>query len=128
MEVIIDGVRYVPMPEPETDKGLLAALELRLGDTDAGDNITVRQYLHALMETLWWEEDGFSGKRPFGNSGWQWDLITPLCVAGFIEGTVLKAETPEDQDEVDMTKEQIDAARRYVLRLIKAAMFGVSDE
>jgi hypothetical protein len=26
--------------------------------------------------TLWDEEDSFSGKRPFGNSGWKWDVYT----------------------------------------------------
>jgi hypothetical protein len=69
MRVLIDGVEYVPMPQPIDVAGMQGALELRF-DSDAGDNITIRDYLRILLETLWEEGEGFSGKRPFGNSGW----------------------------------------------------------
>lgn len=61
------------------------ALALRF-DSDAGDNGTIRQYLYALLSTLWEEEEGFSGKRPFGNSGWKYDLYGPLIKAGILKG------------------------------------------
>ena len=48
MEVLIDGVKYVPIPDVPTDKGLLAALEVRF-NSDAGDNLTVRDYLRTLL-------------------------------------------------------------------------------
>lgn len=62
-----------------------AALGLRF-DSDAGDNRTTRQYLYALLSTLWDEQEGFSGKRPFGNSGWEYDLYKPLIKAGYLKG------------------------------------------
>lgn len=62
-------------------------LALAMQDNDA-DAKTVRDYLKALVATLWREGEGFSGKRPFGNSGWDWDLHRPLVVAGFAAGTV----------------------------------------
>lgn len=49
---------------------------------------TVRGYLVALLSNLWEEEEGFSGKRPFGNSGWQYDLYVPMVQAGMVPGTV----------------------------------------
>lgn len=48
---------------------------------------TIREYLIQLAKTLWEEGDGFSGKRPFGNSGWQTDVMGALADGGFIEGT-----------------------------------------
>jgi hypothetical protein len=46
------------------------------------DPITLRAYLKELLLTVWDEEEGFSGKRPFGNSGWQHDLAGALIRAG----------------------------------------------
>jgi hypothetical protein len=42
---------------------------------------TVRDYLVALLAKLWEDQEGFDGKRPFGNSGWDSDLITALVRA-----------------------------------------------
>lgn len=52
-------------------------LALPMPDNDAGA-ATVREYLQALLLVLWMEEEGFSGKRPFGNSGWQGELENAL--------------------------------------------------
>lgn len=117
MKVLIDGVRYVPEPEPQKDKSLRAALELRF-DSDAGEDIRARDYLCELLSKVWMEEQMFSGKRPFGNSDWQWELFGPLGRAGFIEGTI--------RGEVfEMTREQRDAATAYVARMILAMCHGV---
>lgn len=118
MEVIIDGVKYVPIPDAPTDKGLLAALELRI-DSDAGDDITVRDYLHTLLLTVWEEGESFSGKRPFGNSGWEYDLFIPLIKAGFISGEL-------DEDDHPTTFESA-SAHGYVSNLITAAFYGVAE-
>jgi len=68
----------------EYEKQLRKALRVKFNFED--ETITVREYLHKLLETLWIEGEGFSSKRPFGNSGWENDLIIPLVQAGFIEG------------------------------------------
>lgn len=62
-------------------------LNLSLPDNDAGA-ATIREYLVALLSQVWAEEQGFSGKRPFGNSGWQHDIYIPLMKAGLINGEV----------------------------------------
>jgi hypothetical protein len=110
MKVIIDGVKYVP--DTATDKGLLDALDVRF-DSDAGDDLTVRDYLRTLLVTLWKEGEQFSGKRPFGNSGWVYELYKPLIAGGFIQGTL-------DEDGcVDTVDEK--TAGAYVCDLILAA-------
>ena len=64
---------------------------------------TVRDYLKALLLELWKEREGFSGKRPFGNSGWQFDLYKALIVAGAVPGKL---------DEDGFVQELDDTARR----------------
>lgn len=117
MEVIIDGVQYVPIPDVQTDKTLLVALEARF-DSDAGDNLTVRDYLRTLLETLWRQGEGFNGKRPFGNSGWEFDLYAPLIRGGFISGSL-----DTDGYVAGYDKEE---AEPYVFSLILAAFHGVN--
>jgi hypothetical protein len=49
---------------------------------------TIKDYLKSLIYTLWAEGEGFSGKHPFGNSGWEYELYLPLVVAKVVEGTL----------------------------------------
>jgi hypothetical protein len=60
-----------------------AVLSLPMEDNDAGA-ATVKEYLVELLAHLWDEGEGFSGKRPFGNSGWEYDLYEALGNAGLI--------------------------------------------
>ncbi|MFE2994179.1 hypothetical protein ACFXG4_04095 [Nocardia sp. NPDC059246] len=55
-------------------------------DNDA-DAETIRGYLLALLRQLWEHGEAFGGKRPFGNSGWEYELYEPLARAGLIEAT-----------------------------------------
>jgi len=54
--------------------------------TEMNGPSTLRYYLLALLATLWTEADGFSGKRPFGDSGWQGQLEDDMTEAGLLEG------------------------------------------
>jgi hypothetical protein len=54
-------------------------------DNDAGAK-TIRDYLKALLNTLWEQGEGFNGKRPLGNSGWKYELYSSLVKSGAIEG------------------------------------------
>lgn len=54
---------------------------------DAGA-ATVRDYLKALLAKVITEEEEFSGKRPFGNSGWVYDLERALVQAGLASGEI----------------------------------------
>jgi hypothetical protein len=63
------------------------ALDMKFDSDDLGP-VTFREYFHRLLQTLWYEDEGFSGKRPFGNSGWSWDLFRGLVACGVIKGSV----------------------------------------
>jgi hypothetical protein len=62
-------------------------LALPLEDNDAGA-ATICDYLCALLKAVWTEEEGFSGKRPFGNSGWKSNIEVALVEAGAVEGEI----------------------------------------
>lgn len=63
------------------DEILQQVLDLEMGDNDA-DAPTVRAYLTKLLTTVWEEEEGFDGKRPFGNSSWQDEVYDVLIEHG----------------------------------------------
>ena len=90
-------------------KTIDAALAVVVVDSDLPEGTTVRGYLETLLATLWRDEEGFSGKRPFGNSGWQSDVTRALAVAGFVE---------QDGDGVDCWAADDLAASEFVQALI----------
>lgn len=49
---------------------------------------TIGDGLRATFLALWDQGDDFSGKRPFGNSGWRNLFVTSLVAAGMIHGTI----------------------------------------
>ncbi len=83
-------------------------------DGNDADADTIHDYLTTLLLTVWDEQDGFSGKRPFGNSGWAWDLYLPLVKAGFVSG-----EFYEDGDIKTATVDK-KAAHALIYRAIQA--------
>jgi hypothetical protein len=99
--------RQRPADRP-TGAQVLAVL---LGDNDA-DASTVREYLLQLLRELWREGEGFSGKRPFGNSGWEYEIYEGLVRAGIIEGALDSDGYLVDFDEAEahrLVVEAIDA-------------------
>lgn len=86
----------------------LAVLNLRLHPDNEAHAATIRDYLTALLTRVWTENEEFSGKYPFGNSDWQYDLYGALADAGLI-----------NHDEKD---EYVDTAEgdRYILAAITA--------
>lgn len=49
---------------------------------------TVGEYLSTLLHVLWEENEGFSGKRPLGNSGWEYEVYEALARRGLVQGLV----------------------------------------
>lgn len=86
-------------------------LALPMDENDSGAT-TIKGYLVALLTRLWDKEEGFSGKRPFGNSGWSYDLYKPLLVAGAVNG---KLDTEGFIEDVDC-----DAANQLIFEAIAA--------
>ena len=92
---------------------LMEALDLKF-DSDAGEGLTVRGYLRKLLLTLWGDGESFSAKRPFGNSGWDFELYAPLVKAGFIRGSIDADGYVEDVDD--------SSAEQFVADLIEEAL------
>jgi len=82
-KVTVDGVLCVQAPDQTGD---VSAADFIFFCSDLDQDISIKGYLKKLLETVWSEGESFSGKRPFGNSGWEYDLYTPLVAGGFVEG------------------------------------------
>jgi len=91
----------------------ILATPMEGNDADAS---TIREYLVALLATLWAEGEGFSGKRPFGNSGWHWDLYEALVKAGQLPGTF-----DDDGYLEDVDKTKADELIRRAIKALKTA-------
>lgn len=123
MEVFIDGVRYIPAPPlPDSEAPILervldCPISYELGTK------TVKDYLYDLLKTLWDEEESFSGKRPFGNSGWALDLAYALAKQGIVE-----AQLDEDGDVDSFSSEEKRKAYSLIEDAITFVFYGSSPQ
>lgn len=99
-----------PVPDP-TGQQILAT-PMQPNDANAA---TIRGYLVLLLAAVWRENEGFSGKRPFGNSGWDMELYRALGEAGYIRWIL-----DEDGEIEDFDDETGD-------RLIESAISALAD-
>lgn len=87
-------------------------------DLITSEGYTIREYLKQLLLMLWEHQEGFSGKRPFGNNDWEFDLIKPLVVAGYVEGNIV-----DENGEAYVENYNEKAAYKYIEVLIKNHLF-----
>lgn len=73
----------------------------------------MREYLLRLLTTVWDEQEGFNGKRPWGDSGWKYDLYEALIRGGLIAAELDSDGFVEDWGAVD---------KREAHRMIQAAI------
>lgn len=78
-----------------TDEQILKAAAVVIEDDEKQ---ILTEYLKHLLRTLWKEGEEFSGKRPFGNSGWEFDVYKALIKANLITG---KLDEDDYVDKVD---------------------------
>jgi len=98
---------------------------VRIADTHAVNNlgelelpseqITINEFFKKCLLNLWNEGESFSGKRPLGDSGWDWDVFAALGHGGFID-----AEFDDDGYLVDCdwTKGQ-DLIEQYIVSIFQ---------
>lgn len=65
---------------------------------------TVRGYLVAIVAAVWDRGSDFSGKRPFGSSGWYFDIYTALAKAGHICATFDENDYIDEISDVERDK------------------------
>ena len=73
-------------------------LDLEFESDDLSKTVTVREFFYELLKKLWIQQEGFSGKRPFGNSSWDCDLIKCLILNNLIVGKIDEDGYLEDYD------------------------------
>lgn len=66
---------------------------------NGADAATVRDYLVKLLYDLWHQGMEFDTKRPFGNSGWHYEVFRALVEAGHITGQFDEGGCLEDCDD-----------------------------
>ena len=81
-------------PSPLT--ALTTPMTLFIGSDE--HTMTLRQYLIELLSKVWEEAEGFNGKRPWGDSGWQGDVEVALIRAGILKGTLDEDGYLEESD------------------------------
>ena len=68
-------------------------LNLKFYSNDLQYNVTVGYFLEQLLKTLLIQGENFNSKRPFGNSGWEYDLAICLVENNIIEGKVNRMDS-----------------------------------
>lgn len=71
--------------EPISCAQARAVLALPLDPHNDANAGSIREYLVKLLLLVWKDGECFDGKRPFGNSGWDFDIYKPLGAAGLVE-------------------------------------------
>lgn len=82
-----------------SEEVVLSVLNCVIENSDIDYLCTVREYMVELLTTLWEKEDGFSGKKPFGNSGWKYDVYLALVLNGIVDGKLDAEGFVEDIDD-----------------------------
>lgn len=75
---------------------------------------TLGEFFIELLSTLWRQGSGFSSKRPFGLSSWQYDVYKPMVEAGFLYGEFDDEGYLQDVD-TDEADRMIEGAIRSLL-------------
>jgi hypothetical protein len=86
-------------------------LDIKMRENDAAAE-TVRDYLKALLRGVWEDLECFSGKRPFGNSSWEYELYYALA-----DAEVITAELNEEGEFIDFDE---DGARKLIFEAIES--------
>lgn len=90
--------------EPPTASEVELAANLEFYCDDLNETLAVREWLKRILKQVLIEEESFSGKRPFGNSGWKYDVY-----ATFIENEIVEGELDEWECVVDVDQKKADA-------------------
>lgn len=75
-----------------------------------GQKYSLRKYLRQILVNVWEEGEGFSGKRPMGNSDWYYSVYNGLVKEGFIKGEI---DSDGYLDDVDA-----DAGNKFINNVI----------
>lgn len=89
---------------------------------DDSDTTTFRELFHDLLFSVLAQGEGFSGKRPYGNSSWQHDLDRALVDMKVVKGKITRDEDGYIQDE----KYNEDECWAIIEQMLSACFYPVS--
>ncbi len=95
-------------------------LDLPMPDNDA-DADTIRDYLASLAWRVWDDGERFSGKRPFGNGGWQNDVIAALIQGRAVAAGRMVKDGDEDESDgypEGWAQDEVDEAVRLAIEAL----------
>jgi hypothetical protein len=104
--------RVFPAPASSNAPDVRHILALPMDANDAGAT-TIGDYLRKLSSEVWRENEGFDGKRPFGDSGWEYVVYAALAKGGAIKASF--------DDAGDLEYFDTDVAHALVQTAIDAA-------
>lgn len=78
---------------------------------------TVGEYFHILNKKLWREEESFSGKSPFGNSGWQHEILHAAAMSGILETVVFDDDGYIEEMEAKEFENMLSEVFAYVFKV-----------
>lgn len=79
------GARVSDSSQQENKMGITKeTLEFQMLENDA-DAATFKEYFIALAREVCMQEENFSGKRPFGNSGWKNELYESMIYNNLVD-------------------------------------------
>ena len=85
-------------------------LNLTFYSDDLGETMTIKAFFIRLLSDFWQQKEGFSSKRPYGNSYWERDVLACL-----VENKAFPATFDEDGNIDEYDSEAFDA---FVLKEI----------
>ena len=91
-----------------------AILNIEIVSDSIPEPITLAEYLRLLLRTLWVEGEEFSGKSPFGNSDWKYDIYKALIVHNIVDGTLDEGFYVEDINTEKADKLIIQLIQEYL--------------
>ncbi len=89
-------------------------LDLEMIDRNDAGASTIREYLKSLLLRVWRDEENFSGKRPFGNSGWQYEVYKSILGIAYIPSSFTNV------DDYDITYEDTEVMDELILEAIES--------
>ena len=68
------------------------------------ETLPLKDFLYGLNELLLEDPDSFSGKRPYGNSGWKFEIYKTFIKAGLVPGKIDSAGYLKYVDKLEAYK------------------------
>ena len=89
-------------------------LDIEMQENDAKAK-TIKEYLKKLLLGVWIKEESFNGKRPFGNSGWKYEVYVALARA-----KAISADMDDDNYIQDISLAEEEKANNLIAEAINS--------